>query len=428
MVGGVSVILKRLIGHMFLSGMLACFASVAIANETCASHEPLPSLPGKSVDASIRYADINRILLMPDDSTRRDALADLIDGLSDSTASEAEAMTAHLRMALAHSELRLLNYEAADAALKPIELDNPYAPSALLLLVAVKRQQGNPVDAEKLALHLPEFFPERKEAIQGLLLAAEAQSDPQKKIVLLTQARPLADAGLQRAKALYKEAESANFIHSFSSDQVNSAFWTLAHEALTDPAFIQAETTHQQARRHIECLKSHLVAMHSQREKHPALLSDLNATLQWLDQQLPLEQSGLMSQEKHFLALAADLKSCRANNQDCSALQGRHRISGQELTHLRNRLRNLEQQRDFLARQKQALSVRWLAEQRDMTALGQSLMQQSSEGREVMQRLLRQALEKSRNEWQALTAETYFQLASAQDPRLNRLRPGQREN
>lgn len=426
--GSVSVILKRLIGHVALSAILAGIAGVALANANCARVEPVQAVPDKSVTASIDYADINRILLMTDDKARRHALEKQIDALSGNTASEAAAMTARLRIALAHSELRLHHYDAAAATLKPVALDNPYAAPALLLLVAVKQQQGKPEDAAKWALHLPEFFPERKEAIQGLLLAAEAQSDAQRKIALLTQARRLAEAGRQRAEALYRAAADANFIQATASEQVSSAFWLLAQEALTDPAFIQAETDQLQARRHIECLKSHLVGMHTQREKHPTLLSDLDATLHWLETQLPQEKSGLSIQEQRFLALAAELKGCRAGKQDCSALQARHRVSGQELTRLRNRLRNLEQQRDFLARQKQALAVRWRAEQQNMATLGQSLMQQNSAGREVMQRLLQQALEKSRSEWQALTADAYLQLASAQDPRLHERRQEQEKN
>lgn len=122
--------------------------------------------------------------------------------------------------------------------------------------------------------------------------------------------------------------------------------------------------------------------------------------------------------EAEFLNSARALKHCQQKSSDCDDLRQRRNRQGQELTQMRNRLQIMEQQRRFLMSEQQKLADRWQAEQRDMSALGLAILQKKSESRQIMAELLQKTLEKSRAQWQQLSARVHFQLAATQESLL----------
>lgn len=364
---------------------------------------------------ALEYGEINRAMLQADDVQRRSQLNDLIVRLSSTTHAENDALLPRLQIALAYSEIRLGNTGSAIAILKQVPLESSQAASALVLLGEATYRTGSTETATPWILHAANLYPQRPEVITGLLSAAEWQKERHDALSLLMQAKSLVDNQFRLVSDLMQRSRSADFVESLGMEPPDAVLWSFAHEALTDPAFVHARQSHQASRSASLCLQAHLEKANALRNRNPTLIRDLDLALQDLNVLIPNAQRSFIADEASFLDIAKNYKNCHKSGQDCHELSVIRDLHGRRLTSLRNRLRNMEQQRKFLEAEQKGLSARWIAEQRATSAVGLELMQQNSENRQIMKVLLQQALVKSHAQWQELSANVYFRLANAQN-------------
>ena len=92
---------------------LAMGVHAAVVGQACpvtsTDHHPAEVLTEQGPD----YGAINRVLLLSDDGQRRTALRHLLSELSTTTIAEKSALADRLRIALAHTDIRLGNTAAA---------------------------------------------------------------------------------------------------------------------------------------------------------------------------------------------------------------------------------------------------------------------------------------------------------------------------
>lgn len=421
---------KQLLGHAFFLSFAFSVGNAGAA-ESCAS---LPDAASgvRPVATAMQdapdYVAINRVLQLTDDVERRARLQAEIAGMTSSKQPEAMALVPRLRIALAYSEIRLGNPAAAMAELRQVPLESSQAATALVLLGEVTRQAESAAKAGTWILHAAELYPRQPETIEGLLLAAQWQKSDQQALPFLLRATSLADTQFAAVSALLEQMNSAGFIDSLAVKNPDPLLWSLASEALTDPAFTAAHEIHQQSRTFRDCLQDHMGRLAALQEKNPALIRDLGQTLQQLDVLLPAARAELPGIESAFLESARALKHCREQGSDCRLQQAVRDGQGQELTRMRNRLRIMERQHRFLMAEQQRLLDRSQAEQKDMAALGMTLLKRNVESRQIMAAVLQQTLEKSQTRWQDLSARAHFELASAQERLLRQSPQEQAQN
>lgn len=409
---------KRLLGVAFFA-VLSMGTSPVKAAATCPALSS-PADDSRAADASPDYGHINRVLLMQDDAQRRQQLRGLLNTISTQEFAEKAVLADRLRIALAHTQLRLGDIGAAIAQLKRVALDSPQAADALVLLAtAVQRQDGNAAALPWIA-HAADLFPHAPVTTEGLLLAAGWQPDHAAALPWLTRARELAEQHFTAVATLQQRAQAPDFLSTLSLDDPDPLVWSLTHSALTDPAFTHAHETEIQARAFRDCLQQHLQESRQWREQNPALLSDLGSTLEQLRTLLPAAREALATRESEFLQTAQSLRHCRSSGQSCEALSTRRDQQGREVTRLRNSLRTMAQQQRFLAAEQQRLLQRWQKEQEQMTLVGRQLMQQGADSRAIMTALLQTALARSKVTWQDLLARTHYELARAQEGLLEK--------
>lgn len=405
---------KRLLGAALFSVLWMGTAPAKAAPACPAGPSPADATDAQ-VDHSPDYGDINRVLFMQDDGQRQQQLRALLRAINKREFTEKAVLVDRLRMALAHTHLRLGDAGAAIAELKSVALDSPQAADALVLLAtAVQRQDGNAAATPWIA-HAADLFPHAPVTVEGLLLAGGWQTDHAAALPWLTRARDLADAHFAAVAKLQQRAQAPGFLSTLSLDDPDPLVWSLTHTALTDAAFAHAHETEIRARGFRACLQQHLQASRQLREEHPALLSDLGTTLEQLRTLLPAAREALATREADFLQTAQSLRHCRQSGQSCDRLITQRDQQGRELTRLRNSLQTMVQQQRFLAAEQQRLMQRWQHEQEQMTLVGRQLMQQSADNRAIMTALLQTALARSKVTWQDLLARTHFALARAQE-------------
>lgn len=424
MAGYSSLKTKHLLG---IVAAFSCLLSVdgAFAVEACESlPEPQPAMQTLAYvrEGRVDYVAINRILQLTDDAERRQHLRAQISAITAGRQYEATALLPRLQIALAHSELRLGNPEAAVLALRQVPLESAQAASALVLLGEATRLADSTDKAGTWILHAAQLYPHQPETVEGLLLAASWQSSPANALPFLRQAKSLADAQLDAVTTLLQQVNAPDFPNSPVLDKPDAALWSLAHEALTDPAFAMAQQQHRESQAFRDCLQAHMLALAAHRERNPTLIRDLGQALQQLDVLLPVARNELPRMETGFMETAHAFKVCQQGNANCEELQRRRDRQGRELTQLRNRLQIMEQQRRFLTSEQQKLLSRWQAEQKDMAALGMAVMQKKSESRQIMAELLLATLTKSLERWQDLSARVHFRLATTQESLLLKAR------
>lgn len=415
---------KQLLGHaLFLS--FAFSVGNADAAESCAAFPevvPDTSSFGTTMRDAPDYIGINRILQLTDDVERRARLKDEISDLKSGRQPEATVLVPRLQIALAYSEIRLGHPAAAMAVLRQVPLESSQAATALVLLGEVTRQEESSAKAGTWILHAAQLYPRQPETIEGLLLAAQWQANDGQALPFLLRAKALVDPQFAAVSALLEQTKAAGFIDSLAMKNPDPLLWSLASEALTDPAFAAAHESHQQSRTFRDCLQGYMGRLAALQEKNPTLIRDLGQALQQLDVLLPAARAELPDIERTYLESARALKQCRGQGSDCPLQQALRDRQGQELTQVRNQLRLMEQQRRFLMTEQQRLLERSQAEQKDMAALGTELLRRSVESRQIMAAVLQQTLEKSRTRWQDLSARVHFQLGSTQE-RLLRQSP-----
>lgn len=408
---------KHLLGISMMMP-LAMDVHASVAGQACPGTSPAPHPVEILTEQGPDYGAINRVLLLTDDAQRRTALRHLLSELSTAAFAEKSALADRLRIALAHTDIRLGNTAAAVTSLKTISLDSSQAPEALVLL-ATATQQQDPASATPWVWHAAELFPHSPTSVEGLLLAAGWQRDHADALPLLTHARFLADQQFAAVTALIEQSVHVDFLESLSLTAPDPLLWSLTRTALTDPAFSEAQNRHAQARAFSRCLQQHLEKSRLLREQHPALLQDLGVTLEQLRTLLPAGRVAMTEKEAAFLQSAQAFKHCRQSGHDCHDLSLQRDQQGRELTRLRNSLRTMEQQQTFLAAEQQRLLQRWQKEQQQMTRIGRQLMQQNAENRAIMAELLQAALARSRAQWQELSARAHYELARTQEALLH---------
>lgn len=412
---------KQLLGHALAFMLLLAFGQAA-AVETCGSS---PIKEQGTSNSAIReknildYAVINRVMLLTDDVQRRKQLLDLIGSLASVPRVENSALLPRLQIALAHTEIRLGKPEKAAVLLKQVSLDSSQAPAALVLLAEATRQSENVEKATSWILNAADLFPQKPDIIEGLLSAAQWQTERQHALVLLLQAKTLVDTQLNAVSLLLHQSHATGFIESVSLENPDPLLWSLAHETFTDPAFALAHRNQTASRALHECLQVHLEKTSTYREENPTLIRDLGMALQQMEILLPAAKTELREIEHIFLDTAKQLKQCQQNGKDCNELRLARDREGRVLTSLRNRVQNMEHQRRFLADEKKKLVARWQAEQHNMAVIGLALLQQNTENHQIMTGLLQQALAKSKAQWQQLAGRVYFQLASVQESMID---------
>lgn len=412
---------KQLLGHALAFMLLLAFGQAA-AVETCGSSpvKQQASSNSATIDKNIPdYAAINRVMLLTDDVQRRKQLLDLIGSLASVSRAENPALLPRLYIALAHTEIRLGNPENAASLLKKVSLDSSQAPAALVLLAEATRLSGNVENATSWILNAADLFPQKTEIIEGLLSAAQWQTDHQHALVLLLQAKGLVDTQLNAVTVLLQQSHAPGFMETISIERPDPVLWSLARETFTDSAFALAHRNQTASRAFHECLQAHLEKISTYHEENPTLIRDLGMALQQMERLLPAAKTELSEIEHIFLDTARQLKQCQQNGKDCNELRLARDRDGRLLTNLRNRVQHMEHQRRFLADEKKKLVARWQAEQRDMTVISLALLQQNTENHQIMTGLLQQALGKSKNQWQQLAARVYFQLASVQESMID---------
>ena len=412
---------KQLLGHASAFMLLLAFGQ-AVAVETCGV--PPVTQQGTSnstiIDKNILdYAAINRVMLLTDDVQRRKQLLDLIGSLAAVPRVENSALLPRLQIALAHTEIRLGKPEQAAVLLKQVSLDSSQAPAALVLLAEATRQSESVEKATSWILNAADLFPQKPDIIEGLLSAAQWQTEPQHALVLLLQAKSLVDTQLNAVSQLLQQSQATGFIESVSLENPDPVLWSLAHETFTDPAFALAHRNQTVSRAFHECLQAHLEKTSTYREENPTLIRDLGMALQQMEILLPAAKTELREIEHVFLDTARQLKQCQQNGKDCNELRLARDREGRVLTSLRNRVQNMEHQRRFLADEKKKLVARWQAEQHNMSVIGMALLQKNTQNHQIMTGLLQQALEKSERQWQQLAGRVYFQLASVQESMID---------
>lgn len=414
----------RVLPGLLVMLSLACRVTSATAEQACPATAP-SAIPAKYIaEQGPDYGDINRVLLLNDDAQRRTALRHLLRDISTKAFAEKSALTDRLIIALAHTDIRLGNADAAITLLKAISLDSTQAPEALVLLATATRQR-DPASAIPWVLHAADLFPHSPISVEGLLLAAGWQREHADALPLLARARYLADHQFEVVTELQERSTQADFLESLSLAAPDPLTWSLTHTALTDTAFSDAHRKHLQARAFSRCLQQHLEKSRLLRDQNPALLQDLGATLDQLRTMLPAERASVMEKETIFLQTAQALKHCRQAGETCTDMAAARDQQGRELNRLRKSLRTMEQQQTFLTSEQQRLLRHWQKEQQQMTQIGLQLMQQNAENRAIMRELLEAALARSRTQWQELSARAHFELARTQENLLHKQGSGE---
>lgn len=371
-----------------------------------------------SAPAPIDYEALNRLILNADASERLQALPDALDKLRRSPSAEAQAVSARLRLLLAQTQANAGRIDSAIATLKAFPLDSSQAPTALLLLAELEVKNGDTNAAIPWLRHLAELFPDEALAVTALLRAADLSGQRSTAaLLLLQQAVKQADSGLAVVQRWQERSKDPHFLDDVNTETLPPSLWRLAHAALTDPVFAAADSTQAEARRQLQCLTAQQDARFRLQQKNPMLLADLAATVSSLDLLLKPARDDLSARENEFLATANAWKGCRAKDSACTALKAQYDAQGRALTGWRNRVRGLEMKRDFLRNEQEALPGRWQQDNVANVAAALNLTEKRGAARAVMKELLQQTLAASLKDWEALTAEAYYRLALAQDPR-----------
>lgn len=411
----------RQLAGLVLSLLLTVSVNSANAIESCSAlnlnSQDATSGVGEEKDTT-SYVYINHILQLTNDVERRSALREQIASLQSSHAVETQALLPRLQIALAHSELRLGNPDAATNALRKVPLASTQAAAALLLMGEAARSTGSLEKANAWIQHAAQLYPHQPETIEGLIRASQWQTNLQEALPLLLQARSLADNQLHTISELVNQSQSAAFVQSLGLEKPNADIWSLTNEALTDPAFALALIDHQKSLSFRNCLQEHMEKLTNHRAKNPSFIHDLGQTVQQLDALLPAARDTLIKEEESYLEAARYLKHCPPENNECQSRIQLHKLQGQELTQARNRFQKMAQQRKFFQSEQKKLQERIRDEQRDMAAIGLALLQKDSVSQKIMVELLQRTLEKSFVRWRELSARAHFELASIQDKLL----------
>lgn len=371
-----------------------------------------------SAPAPIDYEALNRLVLSADANERLQALPDALDKLRRSPTVEAQAVSTRLRLLLAQTQANAGRIDSAIATLKAFPLDSSQAPNALLLLAELEVKNGDSNAAIHWLRHLAELFPDEALAVTALLRAADLSGQrSMAALLLLQQAVKQADIGLAVAQRWQERSKDPYFLDDVNTGALPPSLWRLAHAALTDPVFAAADSTQAETRRQLQCLTAQQDGRFRMQQKNPVLLADLTATVRSLDLLLKPARVDLTVRENEFLASANALKSCRAEGRECATLKTQYDAQGRALTGWRNRVRGLEKKRDFLRHEQEALPGRWQQDNVTNVAAALSLAENRAAARAVMKGLLQQTLAASLKDWETLTAEAYYRLALAQDPR-----------
>lgn len=364
--------------------------------------------------AALDYAALNRLLLAPEVGERLSGLPGAIDRLARSRAPEAALVRPRLQLALARAQAGSGRTEAAIATLKQLPLDSAQAPEALQLLAELELARSRPAAARRWLQQLAELFPDDARAVQGLWRAAELAPDTA--VADLQQAAALADQGRAAAEQWLARSQDADFMDDVEA--LPPALWRLAKATLTEREFGRADAAQAEAGRQLQCLARLQQARAQLQQENPRLLADLAATVDTLDEQLDAARAGLPARERRYLDAAAAWKECRRQGQDCATAQAARDRQGRELTGWRNRLRDLEQKRDYLRGSERRLAARWQREQAATVAAEQRLADRRGEEHALMKWLLQDTLATALDDREALVAEARFRLAAAQDAQV----------
>lgn len=366
-----------------------------------------PSPPPAALD----YAALNRLLLNPEVGERLSGLPGAIDRLARSRAPEVALVRPRLQLALAQAQAGSGHAEAAIATLKQLPLDSAQAPEALQLLAELEVARARPAAARRWLQQLAELFPDDARAVQALLRAAELAPDTA--LADLQRAVALADQGREAAQHWLARSHDADFMDDVEA--LPPALWRLAKATLTDREFARADAAQVEAGRQLQCLASLQQARAQLQQDNPRLLADLTATVDALDEQLETARAGMPARERRYLEAAAAWKACGRQRHDCAPAQAERDRLGRDLTGWRNRLRDLEQKRDYLHASERRLAARWQREQAATVAAEQRLADRRGEEHALMKWLLQDTLAAALDDREALVAEARFRLAAAQE-------------
>lgn len=393
--------------------LLPAFA-LADINANCTAQTDTTSHSGPGPD----YAVINQVLTTSDRKQRLEKLPGLIQELENQRNTETLAAAEHLRLGLSQAQAMAGQFADAEETLIALPLESPLAPRALQQLAEIELLNKQSDAALRWLQQLATLFPGEPLAVQGMLRAAEISAG--NPLASLQEAVRLAD--VQLANARYWEARShqADFLDEADTRRLPDSLWRLAKNTLTDPAYAIADTRQLKARQQMQCLLSRQEAHAELLRKNPLLLADIANTVEALEKQLQSERTALVTRESEFLAAAAAFKGCQTQQRECPDLLKKRDETGKALTGWRNRIAVLERKIAFLDKEKKVLPSRWQQDSRDAQALAGLLAEERSESRQVMTVLLKKGINNSLTSLEELAAQAHYQLALAQDPRLQR--------
>lgn len=368
--------------------------------------------------SDIDYPSINQHLLNPDATQRLVGLQGELRKLDQSRAPEAPLVRHRLLLAQAQTQAKLGMTVAATSSLKSLPVSSPQAPEAFLMLAELEVQAGRPKAAIRWLRLMAEAFPEETLTVQALWRAAELNYPHSRQaIALWQQAARHAEQALASAQSLHARSQQPDFIDHVYSQKLSPELWRMARVALTDPAFASADALQSEARRQLQCLTASQDAHLRRLEENPRLLADLNETVETLTEQLAAARADIARREQTFLAAAQRLKECEAGGKRCDEQQLQHDALGRELAGWRNRVARFERQLAFLRQEGE--SLRSSSTAAAGTRLASQLSERLSSTRSFMHELLQQSLADTVQSWEALSAEAYYKLAVAQEPRVH---------
>ncbi len=392
--------------------------AVALADTTTPQDSCARPVATAAESSAPDYPRINQVLTAQDRALRLQELPGLIHSLESQPSAETLATAEHLRLALSQAQALDGDHDAAVKTLTALPLASPLAPQGLQQLAEIELLRQQPDAALRWLQQLAAHFPDEPVAVEGLLRAAEIH--PDNALALLQEATRHADAQLEKAHYWKRRSQQPDFLDEADTRQLPDSLWRLARNTLTDPAYVHADTAQAQAREQMQCLLSRQQARTDLLRRNPLLLADIANTVATLEKQLALAKSTLATRENDFLKVAAALKACQSPQEDCALLRRKRDMAGRELTGWRNRIAVLERKTDFLAQEKNALPSRWQQDNRDAQALADLLAENRGASHQVMTTLLSQGIDEALARLEELAAQAHYQLALAQDPRLNR--------
>lgn len=410
--------MSKLFSSSLMAAALLLLPAFALAgdnsNAICAAQTDTAAYSGPGPD----YVVINQVLTSSDRRQRLEKLPRLIQVLESQHDAESHAASEHLRLALSQAQAMEGQFDSAEKTLIALPLESPLAPSALQQLAEIELLNKQPAAALRWLQQLAALFPGEPMAVQGMLRAAEVSAG--NSLASLQEAARLADTQLANARYWEARSHQADFLDEADTRRLPDSLWRLARNTLTDPAFAIADTRQLKARQQMQCLLSRQEAHAELLHKNPLLLADIANTVGALEKQLQSERAALASRENEFLAAAAAFKKCQAQQSECSDLQRQRDNAGKKLTGWRNRIAVLERKIAFLDKEQKALPSRWQQDSKDALALAGLLAEERSESRQIMTALLKEGINNSLTSLEELTAQAHYQLALAQDPRLQR--------